>query len=1180
MYLKRLDMYGFKSFMDKLSVSFDYAITAIVGPNGSGKSNITDAIRWVLGEQSVKSLRGSCMEDVIFAGTAKYKPVSFAEVSLTLDNTSGLFSSPYAELVVTRRVFRNGDSEYFINKTPCRLRDIHELFMDTGLGRDGYSIISQGQIDSILSQKSEDRRQIFEEAAGISKYKYKKNEALRKLGNTEENLVRIRDIAGELSVRLAPLEAQAKKARTYLDVYEKLKGLEINLSLFDIEKLQKEKAETAEVLQGLLASIDKEETELSTIQAAEEALYNEMKDRDAEMEQVRSLLHHTALSIKGLEGDNALLAQRIETEAALLKKLEENEAALLEEIRVQTAALMEADAQIEAAKSAVRAAEEAVEKEQAGLAEAASTIQGQTAIAEDLATAAAQLFAQAEETAKYIASLKGQDLSARIRTLEAEKETAERQGKESRALLLQYTQEKEALSLSIEKMSRDFSALAEKRPALSAKLTEAKNQYNETMRLYNQTLSRKNALSDMEQTMEGYAKGVRAVLSASLSADIRGVLSRLIHVDTPYVTAIETALGGALQNIVVGREEDAKAAIEFLKETRAGRATFLPVSAIRGRRLESEAKLSSCPGFVGLACDLVSCDAAYREIILQLLGTTAIMDTIDHAIAAARKFSHQFKIVTLDGDVLARGGSMSGGSRMPQSRLLGRSEEIAALEKECHTLTQKLQKTEDKIDALSDEIAAATEAQEALRAQHGEKKAALLQKDGQIELCTLRAADLEKQIVRLSADIESMHAQIENEEQEKKRLQDAEADLRARHAACVARTEEARSRLRLDIEAQSRRRDALSELQVAVNSRQHELETAVQNHKLYEASIEKLYGAVTDCQRQQEAARQNAEDLHLRHQSRLVDIEEAEKRTLDFQTLLQKMADDKEAADGQGVTLRADLQSQTERLYAIKNEKNRVESRLEKIQNDLDDTITRLWDAYELTYSAAEAFRKDIGTIGPAKAEAASLRRTLKSLGSVNVDAVTEYAEVLERHTFLTGQMQDLEKAKKELENIIADMTRVMTETFTNRFAEIASHFKDTFRALFGGGTGCLSLSDPQNVLESGIEIDVQPPGKKLQSLSLLSGGEKALTAIAILFAVLQVRPAPFCILDEIESALDDHNIDRFSSYLRQYADTQFIIVTHRRGTMEAADVLYGVTMQEKGLSKLLTMQLADIPKK
>ncbi len=1179
MYLKRLDMFGFKSFKDKLSVSFDYAITAIVGPNGSGKSNITDAIRWVLGEQSVKSLRGSRMEDVIFAGTAKHKPVSFAEVSLILDNSSGLFSSPYTEIAVTRRVYRSGESEYLINKTPCRLRDIHELFMDTGLGRDGYSIISQGQIDSILSQKSEDRRQIFEEAAGISKYKYKKNEALRKLAGTEENLVRVRDIQGELAVRLGPLETQSRKAREYLDLYEKLKTLEINLSILSIASLQETKKTTATLLDASANELEAATARLESLKTEEASLYGEIRDRDAEIDAVRSRLHSADLTVKGWEGDNALLLQRMETEEANAAACEAEKLAIEAEIRQLEADTRAAVAHIEVCREAIRTAEKAVEDGRNKLEETAGTIRSQSEIAENLAAAATQLLTQAEETAKHIASLSGYDLHARIKELTEEITRSETLLSENTREATELEVKKTETAAAIETIASAFRELATRRPQLQESLAAQKTEYNDTMRLYNQRLSRKNALADMEQNMEGYAKGVRAVMGARLSADIRGVLSQLIHVEPTYVTAIETALGSALQNIVVGREEDAKEAINYLKRTREGRATFLPISAIRGRRLESENRVSTCPGFIGLGCDLVETDAEYKEIILQLLGTTVIMDTMDNAIRAARKFSYQFRIVTTDGEVLMRGGSMSGGSRGNQSGLLGRAEEIAALEKECQTLSAKMQKTEDSIDETGDRIAEITEEMEDLRTKHANEKATLLQYEGNIQLCRTRQENEEAHCTRLRFDLESARAQILNADRERARLAETEAELRTRYADANTRTEEARALLHRYMEEQSRQRDTLAELQIAVNTAENDLASAHTAREQIQLTIQRKRGDIAEKERQRSLALQNAEELRLRHSNRMIDIEEARKQATAMQENLDKMAEEKDSAATRATKLRTDIQSQTETVFALQGERDRLTAKAEKTQTELDDTITHLWDTYELTPSAADIYRKDIGPLGPAKAEAAQLRRNIRALGSVNVDAVAEYAEVRERHEFLTGQIADLEKAMAELQKIIADMTRVMTETFAKRFAEIAEHFKDTFRALFGGGTGKLSLQDPDNILESGIEIDVQPPGKKLQNLSLLSGGEKALTAIAILFSVLRVRPAPFCILDEIESALDDHNIDRFAAYLRNYENTQFIIVTHRRGTMEAADVLYGVTMQEKGLSKLLTMQLDDIKK-
>ena len=1179
LYLKQLHLYGFKSFMDKLTVSFDYAITAIVGPNGSGKSNITDAIRWVLGEQSVKSLRGSRMEDVIFAGTAKHKPVSFAEVSLVLDNSTGLFSSPYSELTVTRRVYRSGESEYLINKAPCRLRDIHELFMDTGLGRDGYSIISQGQIDSILSQKSEDRRQIFEEAAGISKYKYKKNEAVRKLATTEENLVRVRDIQSELAARLGPLETQSRKAREYLDLYEKLKTLEINLSILTIEAMQETKKASAALFATVTRDLETASARLEALKAEETSLYGEIRDRDAEIDAVRSRLHSADLSVKGWEGDNALLLQRMETEENTAADREAEKIAIEEEIARLEADKTAAEAHIEACRTAVSEAEKAVETGRGKLEESAGAIRVQTHAVEALAAAATQLLTQAEETAKHIASLSDYDLNTRIQELSEEITRAEHLLSKYAAEAEKLQKEKETRISAVNAAAEAFRKLSEERPQVQAELAAQKNTYNDTMRTYNQRLSRKNALSDMEQNMEGYGRGVRAVIGARLPADIRGVLSQLIHVEPAFVTAIETALGGALQNIVVGSEEDAKTAIEFLKRTREGRATFLPLSAMRGRRLENERQVSACAGFIGLACDLVEAAGEYRDILLHLLGTTVVMDNMDNAIRAARKFSHQFRIVTTDGEVLMRGGSMSGGSRSGQAGLLGRSDEIAALEKECQTLSERLSKIEDAIDDKTDRIAEITEEMEALRTRHSGEKAAVMQCDGSIQLCQSRQENEVQHLQRLQADLDSARAQVQNADLERTRLRESEADLRARHSEATVRTEEARVLLHQYMEEQSRRRDALADLQVAVNSAENDLSAAYAAREQLQLTIQQKRGDIAEKENLRTLALQNAEELRLRHRARQTDIEEAKKQALSMQESLDKMAIEKGTAATRAEQMRAEIQSQTETVYALQGERDRLEAKVEKAQNELDDTVTHLWDAYELTFSAADAYRKDIGPVGPAKAEAAQLRRSIRALGSVNVDAVTEYAVVRERHDFLSGQITDLEKAMAELQKIISDMTRVMTETFAQRFAEIAEHFKDTFRALFGGGTGRLSLADPDNILESGIEIDVQPPGKKLQSLSLLSGGEKALTAIAILFSVLRVRPAPFCILDEIESALDDHNIDRFAAYLRDYADTQFIIVTHRRGTMEAADVLYGVTMQEKGVSKLLTMQLDDIKK-
>ena len=1168
MYLKRLDMYGFKSFKDKLSITFDSNITAIVGPNGSGKSNITDAIRWVLGEQSVKSLRGSRMEDVIFAGTTNHKALGLAEVSLTLDNSTGLFPGDYAEICVTRRVYRSGESEYFINKTPCRLKDIHELFMDTGLGRDGYSIISQGKIDSILSAKAEDRRQIFEEAAGISKYKYRKTEASRKLAATEENLIRIRDIADELSARLTPLAAQAEKARAYVEMYETLKNLEINLSVIDIEKLRAIKDKTEVLFQQISDEADANRAALHSMQAEEETLYAEVKNRDIEIENTRMLLHGTELSIKEWEGDNALLLQRIEN-------CKENSVRLTAEIETAqseiTRLLSEKEKAVEDVASCLSTQNEAeakLLKERQVLETMSDEISAQNQLTEDLSATAATLLLQIEDTKRRREMLYAEDLKARLEELSAEYKQCEMRCHENEVLRQETIEKQVQIADVIAQKESDFKALCAEKPTIEAYLASRKEAYNENMRKLHIAYSRKKALSDMEQNMEGYQKGVKAVMNANLPADIRGVLSQLIHAEPPYVTAIETALGGASQNIVVA------------SEAHAGRATFLPISAVRGKRLDAESRLRSMPGYIGLACDLVSYDSAYEGIVLQLLGGVAVMDTMDHAISAARKFSHQFKIVTTDGELFMRGGSVSGGSRATGTQLLGRSGEIARLQKECQLLQKELDNMESEIENAEEKLSDTREAIQAMRAEAAQIQSEKAQLAGTLQLCDSIEKTEKQHLTRLTADMESVTARMENRDVACARLEEEEKELSDRHADAVARTEASRGVLLSKMRARDAQNDALTALRIAVGNAEKDTDTIKTQILLYESEIEKIKAQISEREEEKKKVLEDSVALQLRFENKLLDMEAAKKQMQTLADSIEKTAEKKGGATARTEILRADIQKQNERLQSLEGEKARLEARLEKVQTDLDSTINHLWDAYSLTYSAATEYRSDIGAEESARKNAAELRRKIRALGSVNVDAIEEYTAVQTRFSTITAQIRDLESAKDSLEKIIRDMTRVMTETFASQFSAIAENFKETFRALFGGGTAKLSLTEPDKVLDSGIEIDVQPPGKKLQNLTLLSGGEKALSAIAILFAVMHVRPAPFCILDEIESALDDGNIARFASYLRDYKNTQFIIVTHRRGTMEAADILYGVTMQEKGVSKILTMHLTDASEK
>lgn len=1171
-YLKRIELYGFKSFVERITLDFNNGITAIVGPNGSGKSNITDAIRWVMGEQSAKSLRGSRMEDVIFAGTEKRKPLNYAEVSLTLDNEDHMFPLDFLEITVTRRVYRSGEGEYFINKAPCRLRDIHELFMDTGLGRDGYSVIGQGQVDAVLSAKSEDRRQIFEEAAGISKYKYRKIESEKKLAATEENLVRIHDIAGQLGERIPVLEEQSKKAKKYLEIHDELKSIEVNLALFSIEKLRAVSDETEKLFESINEDITEAKENLAGLSLEEQTLYGDMRLQDAQMESLRDKFHASQLAAKESEGEIALLRNSIENASLNIEKNErEKEQLKLELLQLEKykASICE---NIESIRKKQSEMNDELESRTKQLDEFGNDIDAKNTHLSQLSSIVLEINAEIEDISRRISDMDSFEGGYRERfdELTQQKLKAENNVREAESNLITLSELLMKKEEEFKKLNDEYEKLLKKKPETESEIACLKRVYNEVAQDYNRKSSRHGALSDMEKTMEGYSKGVKAVLETPLNADVRGVLSKLIKTEEKYITAIETALGGALQNIVVGSEEDAKKAIEFLKRERLGRATFLPVTSVTGRRLDMN--LNGQQGFIALGCDLVTSD--YKDIVLNLLGTTVIVDNMDNAVRIAKKYGYKFRIVTLEGELLSRGGSISGGSHSNTFQLLSRTKEIEELFSECAKLERKMEKAEEKIDEKTDELADLVHELEIIRDKRMAIDNEKMKAENESSLKKHLAENERHLIKRLEEDLESAARRMENSDSERIRLANQKLEAEGRLKAAKANAESAREQLHKMLLERDKLQEELMKFKLLINSSEKDIEMAEEQYKAAENDIRKASSRVMEKAQEKLNIEKTIEELSLRIKNKKINIDDAEKRAEIFRNEIENLAEKKSGADEAALKLRQNIKEQNERLLVLQAEHGKLSNRLTKAGSDLDSYITRLWDDYELTYSTAVSQRKDIGNITAAKEKAAELKRAVKSLGNINVNSIDEYKEVKERFDFLTNQIADLEKAKAELLKIIEEMTKVMKSTFEENFKIISEHFKVTFSELFGGGTAKLSLAEPSNILESGIEIDVQPPGKKLQSLTLLSGGEKALTAIAILFSVLKVRPTPFCILDEIESALDDHNIIRFANYLQRYENTQFVIVTHRRGTMEAADILYGVAMQEKGVSKVLSMHL------
>ena len=1180
MYLKRIEMQGFKSFADKISFDFGKGITAIVGPNGCGKSNISDAMRWVMGEQSIKSLRGSKMEDVIFSGTEKRKPQGFAEVTLILDNSQKVFPLEYEEIAVTRRVFRSGESEYMINKAVCRLKDIHELFMDTGLGRDGYSVIGQGKIDEILSNRAEDRRRIFEEAAGISKYKYRKLETASKLAQTEENLVRVADIAGELEGRVEPLRIASEKARKYLDIREQLKKTEVSLAAYNIDRLNKIKEESSVLYQRSLEELDAAKAQAEEMRQKEKELYEEMRRSEGETEELRNRISGETENASQIQIEINILYTNIDNIKENTKKLEAEQKSMQEaeaETTKEFTALCQKRNELQAEKNRVGQQLEECRRTVAEKADRIQDINGEI-LALQRKQAEAETKAQNVENKKEGMKTLAQNFTRRTEALSAAAELA---AQREQAAKEKYDAESKALSDN-RKEQQDIQSKLEnglkKGRELKEKIAALKEEYNSKSHTLSQKEARLSTLRDMEKSMEGYSSGVKAVLAARGLGDIRGVLSKLIDVPGKYVSAIEAALGNAAQNIVTGDENDAKRAIEYLKENRGGRATFLPIASVRGTRLDRENELAGKSGFICLACDAVECAPEYKDIVLNLLGRIAVVDNMDSAIKISREFKYSFKIVTLDGEIFAAGGSVTGGSNHRHAQLLGREKEIDSLGAEVAKLQRECDRAEDKIDEGSEELAELssdiTKMQDKLR----DLREAAAKSESLCEMHLHLAEREGAEAQRNRDEIDELTAQMNNSDSEKERL-DAEAKVIAEELmAAQKETQAARERLRLCAEERNALATAAAEKADELSAAESEIARTDERIRGINDRKEEIYQKIKQCDELMARDAERTAQMEIQIKLKLADKDESVSRAEQFKEELAKRGEQKNSADNRIIEIRSQIDSQNEKIFLLQSESLRFETKITKAQNDVDAQINRLWDDYELTYSDTLELKEEITDFKEARETVASLKAKIRGLGSVNVDAIEEYKQVKERYEYLTGQISDLTKAKEELLKIINDMTRVMTKIFKEQFKIIGEQFKETFRILFGGGEANLSLVDEENVLESGINIDVQPPGKKLQSLLLLSGGERALSAIALLLAILKVRPTPFCVLDEIEAALDDNNIARFAEYLKGYCEkTQFVIITHRRGTMEAADILYGITMQEKGVSKMLAMKLDEV---
>lgn len=1182
MFLKRLELQGFKSFADKTILDFTDGATAVVGPNGSGKSNISDAIRWVIGEMSAKQLRGSNMQDVIFAGTETRKKVNFAEVTLVLDNSEHIFDIDFDEITVTRRLFRSGESVYQINRANCRLKDIHELFMDTGLGRDGYSIIGQGNVSQIVSTKAEDRRSLFEEAAGISKYRYRKEEAARKLTSVEENLVRINDITAELEGQLSPLKRQSEKARKYLELYTEYKALDVNLSLITIDK-NKTAAEEADKLYGEVEDELKDmkekssETELKISEIHED---NSKKDKEKDVK--NESLRQNEAEISDITKDISIAENDIKNNNVNLKRIDD-EISSINQRNDERGAQIERDNALIADKN--NEAQEILKQFDELKSDNSDMADKQEELHGKIESLKGEVIELLNEVASEKAKIGGmetlrQSFIERRETLEAEIKSfkegvlnTENEIKEAETQITEKHEKHQKLKATVERHQENADRINDEIRELAAKIGDMNVEYNSKT-------SKKRILEGMENDYSGYARSVKAVLKADelKRLAIYGTISGLIDVKKEYVTAIETALGGALQNIIVESEEDAKEAIAYLRRTNAGRATFLPVSSVHGRMLDNINAVSKSRGYIGIGSDLISYDKKYDGVMKSLLGRVAVVDNIDNAIALSREFGYKFRAVTLEGDVLNAGGSMSGGSVNKQSGFLSRAAEIKSLSKEIVSLAEELKAMKAKKEELDNDLRIV---------------------NNQLSSYVPLLREYEDEILRLEASSEHMKQSLSNggdaEENYKKELEQIEKQLSKSSEEIALILQSARSKQN-EADSKQKEADELEEQYGALVSEKEEKAKSLMDETLKLAALEneikslnvkiaETKSEIENSKNDIEAKKADKERIHRENDTLYQKINEKEKLIDDKRQMSQKIKDEITELDKQkeknGETLRLIQSSNkdlTDKLLNLQQELSRVENRREKLNTERENALNRLWDEYELTYTTALEIKTEVENEKGSFARLAALKSEIKSLGSVNVDAIEEYKAVKERFEFLANQKEDLEKSKDNLSKIISSMEELMEEHFTKNLSEINKSFSQVFKELFGGGNGRLYLSDPEEVLSSGVEIEVQLPGKGRQNINLYSGGEKSFIAIALLFAILKVKPTPFCILDEIDAALDDVNVSRFATYLKNYVDrTQFIVITHRRGTMEAATILYGVTMQEKGVSKLLSLHIDDV---
>ena len=1174
MYLKRLEMQGFKSFADKTILEFRPGITGVIGPNGSGKSNISDAIRWILGEQSMKSLRGNKTQDIIFAGTQNRKSLGFAEASLVFDNTDETLPIEFSEVTITRKIYRSGETGYYINKAPCRLKDVIELFMDTGIGRDGYSIIGQGKVDEILSNKSEDRRHIFEEAAGIVKYRARKEETEKKLEQTKLNLLRINDIIIEIEGNLEPLQLQSDKAKKYLNLKEELKNIEIGLFLYNIDKYKKDLEALVQNEDIMKSTLNQEEGKLEKIKILKEELKDEIDEITTKIEEMQNIGFESQKQIEQCNSNINVAEAKIQNN----KEIAERNKIEISELQEKIASLKNDIEQKESKKSNLKENKAKFENE---LKEKE----------EELAKLTANLSSkelEMEEIKKTIEKNTDRkyELQAEISKKQANIENLEKRKSQLNQEISSQTFEIDRIRIKKEDIAKEFNETESNRNNILKKLEEIKKQKNEIttkikefeIQIANLTnemrmkTSRYNFLVETEKEKEGYTKSVKSLLidcekTKELGKGMHGVLANIIDVPKEYQTAIEMCLGASLQNIVTETEEDAKKLIEHLRTNNLGRASFLPITSVKGKK----------DGVIGIACDLIKFDKKYEQIVLNLLGRTVIVDNMQNAIKLSKENNYSFRIITLEGDVINPSGTITGGSVTKKTvNILGRSKEIEELNGQITEIKEKISKLEKSKEEYENSSENVLEEAENLEKQLQEIEISYATEKQRVEsidenIQTIRdrinkqkeeiskSEENKKELLKSKELDEQEMAKISKENEEKQAIIDEFASSNKDSQTYIDNLNEDITDLKISVSSFNESEMSIQEMSEMINK---EVETHTKNVEIKKAQIEKDEKENIELEKQIEETKKQIEEIKSQVSNSGENIEKLKKDRIAKNEKLTKKED--EQTDEFKVI--EDLKAQVTKLEVKKT----------KIEEDITEIINKMWEEYELTPNNAGNYPMP-ENVQLTQRKVNNLRTDIRELGSVNVDSIEEYKNLKQRYDFMCEQRLDLESTMAKLNKVIAEMLDVMKTQFKEKFEIINKNFGEVFKELFGGGMAEVSLTDENNILESGIEINVQPPGKKLQSMLLLSGGERAFTAIALLFAILKINPAPFCVLDEIEAALDDVNVYRYAEYLKKFAkDTQFLVITHRKGTMEAADTIYGVTMEEKGISKLLSMKLKE----